>query len=215
MAAFHEVQFPTDISRGAQGGPGFHTTILTLAGGAEQRNVDWSRARATYDVAKGLKDTADIAALIKFHYARYGRAYGFRYKDWSDYTLPFWLDSPGDIDALPTLFTTDGTTATFQLTKVYGDGANTYTRQIKKPVAGTLALKDNGAPLTPTTDFTFSTTTGIVTLSNAVKASTGHLITGSCQFDVPVRFDTDDLRLQIDDFDIYSMPQIMLVELKL
>jgi uncharacterized protein (TIGR02217 family) len=132
---FHEVQFPTDISAGATGGPGFHTTILTLSSGFEQRNVDWSKARATYDVSHACKTDAQISALINFFNARRGKAYGFRFKDWLDFRAPFWTTTPGDIYTLPTLFTTTGALTTFQLTKSYGDGGGTYIRTITKPVA--------------------------------------------------------------------------------
>lgn len=210
-AAFHEVQFPTLISAGAAGGPGFNTTVTTLSSGAENRNINWSLARATFDVAQGLKSQRDLDALIKFFMARRGKAYGFRYKDWSDYQLPWWTDTPGDIDALPLLFTTDGTTAAFQLVKVYGDGAGSYTRTITKPVAGTLALLNNG---TPTTDFTLDTTTGIVTLGGTTASTTGHLITGSCEFDVPVRFDVDEMKVTINEYDINTWGAITLVEVR-
>src|SRR4051812_21365480 len=100
MAGFHEVRLSDELSSGATGGPGFHTTILTLASGFEQRNIDWSKTRATYDISlEGLED-AQIDALLAFWYARRGRAYGFRFKDWLDFRLPFWKATPGDLDAL-------------------------------------------------------------------------------------------------------------------
>lgn len=52
---FHEVRFPTDISYGSNGGPGFLTNILELASGHEQRNIEWSLAKAKYDVQYGIK----------------------------------------------------------------------------------------------------------------------------------------------------------------
>lgn len=211
MATFHEVQFPPSISQGASGGPGFHTTILSLASGAEQRNIDWSLTRAQYDVAHGLKTQAQLNQLIAFFYARRGRAYGFRFKDWTDFRLPNWTNTPGDLDPLPTLFTTDGTTATFQLQKVYFDAAGSFIRPIRKPVAGTLKLYDNG---TLTAAYTVDTTTGIVTLNSSLSTTTGHVITGSCEFDVPVRFDTDDLKATINDYDNFSWGQIPLIELR-
>jgi uncharacterized protein (TIGR02217 family) len=42
IADFHEVRFPTDISRGARGGPTRRTDIVTLASGREQRNARWA-----------------------------------------------------------------------------------------------------------------------------------------------------------------------------
>jgi uncharacterized protein (TIGR02217 family) len=228
---FHEIQFPTDISNGASGGPGFNTTVLTLASGFERRNVNWSKARAKYDVSHGVKTQQQMNALISFLMARNGKAYGFRYKDWADFKLPNYIDTPGDLDALPTLFTTVGVIggghSTFQLVKVYGDTSNTYTRTINKPFdpdldfwdSGSqpprpLALYDNGTPCTPVTDFTVDTTTGIVTLSVAIAATTGHVITGSCDFMTPVRFDVDDLKAAQTEFNNFSWDQIPLVEVR-
>src|SRR5262245_60049925 len=96
-ASFHEVQFPTAIAMGFTGGPAWKTTVMTLASGYEKRNQDWSVARAVYTCTQGLKNQSDLDTLIAFFMARRGRAYGFRFKDWADYQLPF----PNQ--ALPTL----------------------------------------------------------------------------------------------------------------
>ena len=41
--AFHNVQLPEEVERGAQGGPQFKTTVFTLSSGYEKRNVEWER----------------------------------------------------------------------------------------------------------------------------------------------------------------------------
>ena len=204
-ASFHEVQFPSNISYGASGGPGFNTTVLTLASGFERRNINWSLARAQYDVAHGLKSQDELNVLIEFFVARRGKAYGFRFKDWADFQLPF----PGD--ATPVMMTTDGTTATFQLRKVYQDTGNSYTRTLNKIVSGTLTVYNNGAV---TTDYTADLNTGIVTLGNTTKATTGHVISATCEFDVPVRFDIDELKASITDYGIFAWGQIPLIEVR-
>jgi uncharacterized protein (TIGR02217 family) len=204
-ASFHEVQFPSNISYGASGGPGFNTTVLTLASGFERRNINWSLARAQYDVAHGLKSQDELNVLIEFFVARRGKAYGFRFKDWADFQLPF----PGD--PTPVMMTTDGTTATFQLRKVYQDTGNSYTRTLNKIVSGTLTVYNNGAV---TTDYTADLNTGIVTLGNTTKATTGHVISATCEFDVPVRFDIDELKASITDDGIVAWGQIPLIEVR-
>ena len=42
--AFYEVQFPSSISFGAQGGPGYRTDVVVVSSGAETRNVTWAAA---------------------------------------------------------------------------------------------------------------------------------------------------------------------------
>jgi uncharacterized protein (TIGR02217 family) len=205
MTGFAEVQFPPEISYGAVGGPQFHTTVLTLANGYEQRNIDWSLSRAQYDVSQGVKTQADMDVLLAFFYARMGRAFGFRFKDWTDFNIP----SLGYAPQL--LGTTDGATAVFQIVKTYADAAGSFSRPILKPVAGTFQLLDNGAI---SADWTLDTTTGLVTIGAATAATTGHVLTCSLEFDTPVRFDIDDMKVTLDDFGSMTWGQISIIELR-
>lgn len=218
ISSFVEVQFPPMISAGAKGGPSFSTTVTILSSGGEQRNVNWSRERPKYDISTGLRDVADFIAYEKFFYARMGRAVGFRFKDWGDYRCPYWRATPGDLDAMQTLFTTTGVLATFQLSKTYGDGGGSFVRTIRKPVAGTLALYHTGVLMTAGTggsQYQIDTTTGIVTLGATVAATTGHTITGSFEFDVPARFDTDELNATVEGNQIHVWDAIPVIGLKL
>ena len=88
MGGFHEVRFPDNIAYGATGGPEFATTVVVTGAGHEQRNVNWAEARGRWDVASGLKNQQQLDELIVFFRARKGRAYGFRFKDWTDYKRP-------------------------------------------------------------------------------------------------------------------------------
>lgn len=210
--SFHEVQFPPAISFGAAGGPGFSTTVLTLASAHERRNLNWADSRCEYDVSHGVKTAVQMNELIRFFRARRGKAHGFRFKDWTDYKLPYWVTTPGDTEALPLFFTTNGVVpSTFQLVKVYTDSGGSFTRTINKPVAGTLVLYDNGFL---TTDWSVNTATGLVTLGNTLSATTGRAITGNCQFDVPVRFDVDKMRVSMQDIENLSWPDIPVVEIR-
>lgn len=218
-SSFHEIQFPPDISQGAVGGMRFSTTITPISSGFESRNINWAFSRGEWDVSHGLKTPEQVEVLIDFFSNRRGKAYGFRYKDWTDYRLPRWRDTPGDMAGLPVFMTTNGSTSTFQLTKIYADAGGTYTRIITKPVnvaictpgCFPLQLLDNG---TPTMDFTVDTTTGIVTLGDTLKATTGHVIAGACEFDVPCRFDTDDQKVSITTPEILAWPGIPVVEIR-
>lgn len=211
MTAFHEIQFPPGISYGAVGGPRFNTSITTLSSGSEQRNINWSMRRGEWDVSHGLKTEQDIETLIAFFHNRFGKAYGFRFKDWTDYRLPRWINTPGDVVAIPVQMTTDGTTASFQIRKPYTDTLGTYWRPIYKPVAGTVQMLNNSVQ---SFDFTVNTATGIVTLGNTTKATTGHTIAIVCEFDTPARFDTDEMKLNITFVDNFQWPQIPIVETK-
>ena len=96
MTGFHEVRFPENIAYGATGGPEFATTVVVTGAGHEQRNIDWAEARGRWDVASGLKNQAQLDELIAFFRARKGKAYGFRFKDWTDYKATGQLIGTGD-----------------------------------------------------------------------------------------------------------------------
>ena len=82
---FHDVRLPEDIEYGASGGPGFKTIIFTGTGGEEARGGNWDQQRAEYEVAEETKELADFLTLQDFFHARWGKAFGFRFKDWSDF----------------------------------------------------------------------------------------------------------------------------------
>lgn len=191
--SFVEVQFPSDISYGATGGPMFLTDVVATVSGHEQRNSKWSQARARYNVASGVKTETQWQTLIAFFRARRGKAVGFRFKDWGDFKA---VNQP--------LLSLGGTQ--YQLVKQYVSGAVVSERIITKPVAGTVKLYRNS--LLQASGWSIDTTTGIITTS-----LTGTL-TVDFDFDVPVRFDTDELALSLDSFNAGSWNNIPLIEVR-
>lgn len=205
---FHEIRFPDDISRGARGGPERRTQIVELASGDEERNASWANSRRRYDVAYGIRRADDLAAVVAFFEARNGRLYGFRFKDWADYKscLPSAIPAATD----QAIGTGDGSAKTFQLVKRYTSGAQSWTRAIAKPVAGTVTVALNGTP--QPSGWSVATTTGLVTFGSAPGA--GIAITAGFAFDVPVRFDTDLLDITLDLERLGSITSIPLVEIR-
>jgi uncharacterized protein (TIGR02217 family) len=207
--AFHEVRFPDNISRGARGGPERRTQIVELASGAEERNASWANSRRRYDVAYGIRRADDLAAVVAFFEARNARLHGFRFKDWADFKSCLPSQTPGP--ANQPIGTGNGAATLFQLTKRYSSGAQSWTRTITKPVAGTVTIALNGTP--QASGWSVSTTTGLITFSAAPAA--GVAITAGFEFDVPVRFDTDALDVTLDLERLGSITSIPLVELRL
>ena len=206
--AFHEVRFPDNISRGARGGPERRTQIVELASGAEERNASWANSRRRYDVAYGIRRADDLAAVVAFFEARNGRLYGFRFKDWADFKFCQPSQAPEATDQ--PVGTGNGSTTEFQLAKRYTSGAQSWTRAITKPVAGTVTIALNGTPLA--SGWSVSTATGLITFTTAPAA--GVAITAGFEFDVPVRFDTDVLDVTLDLERLGSITSIPLVELR-
>lgn len=206
--AFHEVRFPDNISRGARGGPERRTQIVELASGAEERNASWANSRRRYDVAYGIRRADDLAAVVAFFEARNGRLHGFRFKDWADFKSCLPSQTPGPTNQ--PIGTGNGSTNNFQLTKRYTSGAQSWTRAITKPVAGSVTIALNGTP--QASGWSVSTTTGLITFVTAPAA--GVAITAGFEFDVPVRFDTDSLDVTLDIERLGSITSIPLVEIR-
>ncbi len=212
--SFDEVQFPPDISQGAVGGMRFSTSVVTLSSGSEQRNINWGKSRGKWDVKHGLKTQMQIETLIDFFAARYGRAYGFRFRDWIDYRVPRWQYAPGDLLPIPVMFITNANSKVFQIVKTYGDGSRVYTRNITKPVSGSVRVMVNGIEVFQPR-WSVNTTNGLITLNdNAIWGVANNQIGVACEFDVPVRFDVDQMQATITTTEIYSWDSIPVVEIR-
>ena len=197
---FHEIRFPDDIAYGATGGPEYLTTVVSMASGHEQRNANWSAARGKWNVASGLKHQTQLNTLIAFFRARKGRAYGFRFKDWTDYRATGQAIGTGE-----------GATKSFQLVKSYVSGAGSETRIITKPVQGTVVPYLTG--IKHTSGWLMNTTTGILTFLTA--PAQGVAITANFEFDVPIRFDTDSMAVTIEQIDLHQWSDIPIIEIRI
>ena len=209
--AFHEVRFPASLSFGSQGGPERRTEIVTLANGFEERNTPWSASRHRYDAGMGVRSLNDIETLIAFFEARQGQLYGFRWKDWADYKSGPPLVAVTATDQL--IGTGDGARKVFGLTKTYQSGNATYSREIRKPVEGTVMVAVDGMPLQRGFEYDVDHSTGEVTLQDA--PSTGAAVTAGFEFDVPVRFDTDRIVTSVASFQAGDVPSVPVVEVRI
>jgi uncharacterized protein (TIGR02217 family) len=175
MAFLETPRFPDNISFGVTGGPEFMTDVVIVDSGQEYRNQVRSLELNRWDVAHAARLPEHWEPLKKFFRVAAGRANGFRFKDWADYEV---ATGEGVFTLL--------TATTFQMWKRYTSGATNYDRKIQKPVSGTVTV--TGGTLSAV-DYT----TGIVTMSAGTPTSwTG-------QFDVPARFDTDQMKGTIID----------------
>ena len=208
--AFHEVRFPATISFGSIGGPERKTEIVTLANGFEERNTPWAHSRRSYDAGLGLQTLDELEDVIAFFEARRGQLYGFRWKDWTDYksAVPSEQVAPKD----QVLGFGDGTTDEFQLVKTYSSGGESYTRPIKKPVAGTIRTALDGVEMLESSDWAVDEKTGIIKFSQ--PPADGVIVTAGFEFDVPVRFDTDAIKISAVSFEGGEVPDVPVVEVR-
>jgi uncharacterized protein (TIGR02217 family) len=211
--SFHEIRFPIEIARGAIGGPERRTDVVVLGSGAEERNARWADSRRSYNAGYGIKSLDDLHAAIQFFEERRGRLYGFRFRDPTDWKSCPPEQTPTALDQ--TVGTGDGTTATFQLTKRYGSAFAPWSRAITKPVAGSVLVAVGGTSMIEGTHFTLDTATGRITFIAGHIPGAGAAVTAGFQFDVPVRFDTDKLDIDVKGFRHGAIPQIPLVEVRI
>lgn len=203
---FHPIRFPVDVALGARGGPGRQTDIVTLSSGAEERNSRWANSRRSYNAGYGVKSREDMQAVLAFFEERRGRFHSFLWRDALDFSSNGGAGTPTPFDQ--PLGTGDGTTTAFRLAKKYGANFDPWLRPITKPVAGSVRVAVAGTEVAG--GFAVDTLTGMVSFDIAPAA--GAALTAGFLFDVPVRFDTDRLDVELSGFDTADAPAIPLIE---
>lgn len=202
---FRDTRLDETVEKGATGGPQFKTTIVALTSGDEQRNQDWSQARAVYNVSYGIQNKASYQAVLSHFYNMAGQLDSFRFKDWADFQIGDLLD---DTTRVPMIQI--GATDSYQAIRRYTAGAFTTDRDITKLIAG-LKVFDNGIEQTITTHYTVDLNTGIVTF--VAPPTTPVELTA--EFDVPVRFAGDTWLTEIFLPEAGTVPAISIVEVRL
>jgi uncharacterized protein (TIGR02217 family) len=211
MAGFHEVLFPLAIGFGSSGGPERRTDVVLLASGHEERNSRWADSRRRFNAGTGVRSLDDLHALLSFFEERRGRLYGFRWRDRADWKSC----GPGDAIASTDqgIGIGDGTNATFQLAKSYG-GTAPYVRQITKPIAGSVLIAVDGDQKVAGTHFSVTHTTGVVTFLAGHIPPDDAVVTAGFEFDVPVRFDTDRIDVNLASFEAGEVMNVPIVEIR-
>ncbi len=209
---FLDIRFPDDIAFGAVGGPKFNTSIAITRGGHEVRNANWAKARLRWDVSHGIKNQTEFDELMAFFYVVRGRKFGFRFKDHTDFrqNIP---------DASAPIFIArgDGVATDFQLIKRYTFGDQQYDRNITRPIPGTVRIflsSDTDDFIENFTDWNIDFDTGIITFDVTTPLDPIDEIWAIYDFDVPVRFDQDEVDISLDSYQNFNWPSINILELR-
>ena len=205
---FDDVRFPTSISRQSTGGPERRTDVISTASGREERNSRWAHSRRRFNTGFGIKSMVQLQQVIDFFEARRGRLHGFRFKDFTDFKSCAANAIPARTDQA--IGVGDGSTASFQLLKTYGAPARPFARSVYAPVTGTVLVAVNGLA---TTAFTVNNT-GLLTFNAGSIPAPAASITAGFEFDVPVRFDTDAITVNLSHFEAGEIPDIALIEVR-
>jgi len=209
MSFIESPRFPDDISYGSSGGPTYNTDVITVKSGYETRNQNWVQSRHKYDAAFGIRTEPQLSELIEMFHSMAGKAHEFRYKDWGDYKSCNLASNTSYLDQL--LGNGDGIKTNFQLVKNYTTGLLT-SRKINKPVSGTILVSVSAASKVEGVDYSIDYATGIITF-NSAPADTAPVYAGY-EFDVPCRFDTDELNINFDAYAIGSV-NVPIIEVRL
>ena len=212
MSSFHEILFPLDIALKSAGGPERRTDVVVLGSGREERNARWAHSRRRYDAGYGVKTFDALSQVVAFFEERRGRLYGFRWRDRLDHSS---AASGAAVSATDqAIGVGDGANATFQLAKTYGSVYAPYQRAIVKPVSGSALVAVDGVAAVEGTAFTLDETTGLVTFLGGHIPASGASVTAGFLFDVPVRFDTDYLEVDLSACAAGAIPKIPLIEIR-
>lgn len=208
-----EVRLPEDIERGASVGPMFQTSIVALSSGKEDANQDWQEDLIVADIAWGMMPDEDASSediengfkrIFEFFVLRRGRHRGFLFRN------P--LDSEGLNQVMrPNL----AVPRTFQLTKTWQDSATSYTKRITRPVDASIVLAHNGTviPRAGGSGVPAWQHVGKGVIQFAADAPAG-IYTASYTYDVPMRFETDNLRIVLESLKAGEVPEITIQQIR-
>lgn len=186
--AFIEAR-PLDCAKmGAQGGPQFSTSIVSVRSGAESRNQNWTEARHKYEIGQVARPLSEFTAIRDAFMIVAGRANGFRFKDWTDYTVSSAQGQPQPLHGSTQVGSAGFGygTPSYQLAKLYAFASNYHLRVIRKPVAGSLVLTRAASPVTAGLapgNYGIDTTTGVVTfVADQSRVINTHAVGATHQF---------------------------------
>ncbi len=208
--SFHDIRFPVEISLGTVGGPERAIEIVELANGHEIRSSKQAHSRRRYAAGFGVKTYAQLYDIIEFYEARQGKLNAFRWKDWSDYQSC----APGRFVHFTDQIIGfgDDQKRVFQLCKTYRSGAQEVKRIITKPVAETVVVGIDQSRCVAGEDYELDARNGRIEFLAPPKS--GAYVLAGFEFDVPVRFDCDQLEINLSHFEAGEIPNIPIIEIR-
>jgi uncharacterized protein (TIGR02217 family) len=188
----------------------YNVRIVETSSDAEYRTLVHPFPRRNFQISFTENNASIYAQIVNLYHRAYGKFAGFRAKCLDDYTTNNQTGAPTALDqVLPRL-----SAGIYQLQKTYGlDKAGLSigrpSRVIYKPVAGTTRIAVNGVTIS-TSLYNVNTTTGQVTFTTSPLIT--DVVTGGCEFDIPVRFNTA-ISIQENNFVLRDAMNIELIEL--
>ena len=168
----------------------FNTIILENGAGEEQRIPRSTEYRFRGDFGSLLLNQQEVETLVNFYNARQGRYEGFRIQNPCDYEAtaePKYLDDNERTYTQGIVYPFPGTNKEFQLVKAYCSIDRCSYKTITKPVEDTVFAYEDGTKLV--TGYSVDLASGRLVFDSAPAGR----ITWAGEYDLPVRFDTEEL----------------------
>lgn len=192
---FVEVQLPLNFSRESTFGPEFATIVIDTDSGQTNRISQFIEGLQRFKIENPVKPITEMDELLHFFHARRGRLIGFRFQDYLANSV-----------VNETFAVANGVLTEFQLLRTFTSGSVGRVKTIFKPVDSIIVYVNGVESVTAIVDYTIGTVTFPSPPADAAILSW----TGS--YDIPVRFDTDILTMQINGIDAMGWDTIELTE---
>jgi uncharacterized protein (TIGR02217 family) len=180
MTGFHDVNFPSRLKFNVSGGPEMRVDVTRLSSGHERRNKRWSAPLRRYLISVGQRPLDEIQVLTAFFEARSGPLHGFRFRDPFEHSTAVLNQNVSANDVEIGI----GNGVTTDMNLILGNG-----RQVTHPIEESLRVAINGLEIS--TGFSFDQSSQKLIFDQA--PASGETISAGFQFDVPVRFENEQL----------------------
>ena len=208
---FHDVRLQDIVNIRAGGSLEYSTQILTTASGFEHRNGRWAQPRRRYELHFGTRRIGELRAISRFFRARKGRLHGFLWRDQLDYRSHNRASGTQATDQPMRRLRADGRVWAFYKGLRQAPTHPKF-RRIFKPLAASVRLAHRGQLISPA-QYAVHAAEGVIVFA-AAHARTED-VTAGFDFDVPVRFDADQLEIQLTSSAAGTCAPLALVELRL
>ena len=141
-------RFPEAISARAVFGPAYSTQVVRKFSGREQRNQRWSSGLRKGTVGHDIQDQSEFDVLLDFFNVAEAETHGWRFKDWSDFSVNSGRGRLGDLGVTSAVALGTGK-PDYQLFKRYTNSLsptqNPKDRVTSKPVSGQISVWRTGS----------------------------------------------------------------------
>lgn len=178
---FIEERLLDSVSFGTVYGESFKTDVVTMRNKSESRNMLWSESQGIFTLVFNAMLPEHRAEIMNVFRTCRGRGIGFRLKNWVDFKVE-----------KQKIGVTTGTNdyVTLQLKTTFKSHGFETEKTIYKPVEGTIKIFSGDEEI----PFDLDYTTGKVTILDTKISD----IYWSGEYDIPVRFDSDEIHWSVD-----------------